>query len=380
MLEKWRIKENLDLREEVNLCKMNINVLESMKDWVRVIDKDGNILFMNKAMESFGNVKALEFRCSFEEDIITDDAVIPHSVSLTSLLTNKSFTSEILFLGKEYSVTSSPIFNENGQAFAAVEVFRDISAEVSIRRELFNANRRMVDDIEFSKSIQKQLLPKKGFFNNIEIDYFYRPSEDLSGDMFGVDIIDDDKIAFYICDVVGHGVSASLLTMFIKQNISALLSEGYGIYPNMLLNKLKKKFSELGLSSSVYATLFYGYYSRSKNTMVYANAGHNCMPILMRQNSYEKLIATGFPISDLFLGFDYEETEVKINLGDILVFYTDGLTEITNYSGEEFGVKRFEEAVTNDSTKIIENAVKAVDSFSWGQPDDDMAILLAKVG
>lgn len=379
MLEKWRIRESLDLKEEINLCKMNINVLESMKDWVRVIDKDGNILFMNKAMENFGNVKALEFRCSFEEDIITDEAIIPHSVSLTPLLTNKSYTNEILFLGKEYSVTSSPILDDDGTAIAAVEVFRDISAEASIRRELFNANRRMVDDIEFSKSIQKQLLPKKGYFNNVEIDYFYRPSEDLSGDMFGVDIIDDDKVAFYICDVVGHGVSASLLTMFIKQNISALLSEGYGIYPNMLLNKLKNKFSELGLSASVYATLFYGYYSKSKETMVYANAGHNCMPLLLRKNSYEKLEATGFPISDLFLGFDYEETEVKINLGETLVFYTDGLTEIKNYSGEEFGVQRFLEVVTKNKN-IIENAVKAVDSFSWGQPDDDMAILLAKVG
>lgn len=378
MLGKWKIEATKDLYEQVSYCALNVNVLESMKDWVRVIDKNGNILFINKSMSDYTNVNSLEYKCSFEEDVIGEDSVIPKSVSLTTLLTGRTITNEILFLGKEYSVRSSPIFNDDDEVFAAVEVFRNISEEVTVRRELYNANKKMVDDINFAKTIQKQLLPKKHDYANVKVDYFYKPSESLSGDMFGVVEIDSDRTGFYICDVVGHGVSASLLTMFIKQNLSSLINGGYGLYPNLLLNKMKEKFSELKLSPSVYATIFYGFYSKSTGEFVYANAGHNCIPLHLTDGEVNPLKAKGFPISDLFTGFVYEEHVTDLEAGDKIVFYTDGFTEAKNYKGEEFGLDRFLKIIKKDEN-IIENVVGAVEDFVWGNPDDDMALLLIEV-
>lgn len=377
-MENWRIPQGSDFREELDQCRLNINVLESMNDWVRVIDKAGNILFMNKIMEDFTNVKALEYRCSFEEDIISDKTLIPRSTSLTTLVTGKTMTSEIGFLSREYSVTSSPIVDSRGSTFAAVEVFRDITSELSIRKELFNANMRMRDDIDFAKTIQKQLLPRKKTYHNLDISYYYRPSEDLSGDLFGVNVLDDDKVGVFISDVVGHGVSAALLTMFLRQNISALVGEGYGIYPNLLLTKLKENFGDLGLAPSIYATVFYGYYSKSKGTLTYANGGHNCQPILIRDGRATHIEASGFPISDLFLAVDYREGKVKVKKGDKLVFYTDGVIETKNHEGNQYGLDRFIDILVKNDGQI-EEAVRDVYNYSWDGPEDDIAILLINV-
>lgn len=379
MLDKWKIDQEENLKEIANYCAININVLESMSEWVRVVDKKGHILFMNKSMTRDNNIKALEYRCSFDEDIMTKNSSIPMSISLRTLITGETYTEDLNFLGRDYSVTASPIIDEMGQVFASVEVFRDVSEEMRIRKELYQANKRMKKDIRFAKTIQSQLLPKKKNINNLAIDFYYRPSEDLSGDMFDVTRIDDDRVGFYICDVVGHGVSASLLTMFIKQNISALISEGYGIYPSSLLNNLKSKFSELGLDPSVYATIFYGFYSRQNEEICFANAGHNCTPIIYKEGDISYLEASGFPITDLFLNKDYEEEKISLKKGDTLYLYTDGISEIKNYRGEEFGRAGLIRALGKPG-RPIENILKDMRDFSWTRQEDDIALLQIRVG
>lgn len=379
MLDKWKIDQEENLIEIANYCAININVLESMSEWVRVVDKKGHILFMNKSMTRDNNIKALEYRCSFDEDIMTKNSSIPMSISLRTLITGETYTEDLNFLGRDYSVTASPIIDEMGQIFASVEVFRDVSEEMRIRKELYQANKRMKKDIRFAKTIQSQLLPKKKNINNLDIDFYYRPSEDLSGDMFDVTRIDDDRVGFYICDVVGHGVSASLLTMFIKQNISALISEGYGIYPSSLLNNLKSKFSELGLDPSVYATIFYGFYSRQNEEICFANAGHNCTPIIYKDGDFSYLEASGFPITDLFLNTDYEEEKISLKKGDTLYLYTDGISEIKNYRGEEFGRNGLIRALGKPG-RPIENILRDMRDFSWTRQEDDIALLQIKVG
>lgn len=378
MLEKWKIDQPEILADQANYCAININILESMNDWVRVIDREGNILFMNRSMSEESNIKALEYRCSFDEDIIRGNTLIPRSVSLSTLISNKTFNHDLRFLGREYSVTSSPVLDEEGNVTAAVEVFRDISEEVVMKKELYSTYGKMVEDINFAKNIQKQLLPKKDTYNNIEIDYYYMPSEELSGDMFGVSRIDDDRVGFYICDVVGHGVSASLLTMFINQNISALISEGFGIYPSALLNSLKKKFIALNLAPSTYATLFYGYYSKYDNTLTYANAGHNCMPIIKSKEGIRTLDAKGFPICDLFEGKDYSEHTEVLEKGDELYFYTDGITEIKDYRSQEFGLSRLMDII-EEGGGTIDRLLTSLNNFAWGSPEDDIAFLMARV-
>ncbi|MDO5718282.1 MAG: SpoIIE family protein phosphatase [Tissierellia bacterium] len=370
----------VDLKDKhrIELCELNIQVLESMDDWVRVIDKDGIVIFINKSMKESCNTHKPNFKCSFDTDIFMGDSVIPRSVSLITLLTKKNFVKEIIFMGREYSVKSSPIVDDKGEVVAAVEVFRDISSETHIKRELFNANKRMLDDLKFARSIQTQLLPEKGMTGPIEVDYYYKPSEQLSGDLFDVIRIDKDKVGVYICDVVGHGVGASMLTMFIKQTMMAIIQEIGGTSPSKILYELRHRFGQMKLAENLYFTLFYGIYDHSRREFSYSNAGHNCCPILKLKNDYKILETNGVPICDVFKEMRYNEDRLKLSKGDKLIFYTDGFTEPKNYDKEEFGIDRFiKSLMVNDD--IIENVVGDVIRFSWGEINDDMAIMVATI-
>src|SRR5699024_6036638 len=108
----------------------------------------------------------------------------------------------------------------------------------------------------FAKKIQMSILPKKGVFGPLKIDYLYRPSEILSGDMFDIHKIDDEHIGIYISDVVGHGVSASIMTMFIRQTMESIMKDT--LSPSDAISNLHKSFLDLNLDDENYFTLFYG--------------------------------------------------------------------------------------------------------------------------
>ncbi len=355
------------------VCGLNMQVLEAMTDWVRVVDSEGKVIFANPAMRRDCEMEELG-QASFERDLNIGQAFVPQSISLMTLLTSINFMKEISFKGRDFSVKSSPVLKD-GEVVAAVEVFRDISQENQAKKVLIKANRRMRDELNFATRVQKSLLPKKGLHGNLQVDYFYEPSEQLSGDLFDVVKIDDSHTGVYICDVVGHGVGASMLTMFIKQNVASILSHYAYTDPATLLYELRERFSELDLGYDRYFSIFYGVYNREDMTFTYSNAGHNCAPVLKNGEDYKVLRATGSPISDVFKDMRYKEYVQELEPTSKLVFYTDGFTEATNIEGVEFGMNRFINSVMRDGD-IVENVVGDVVDFNWGENDDDMAILV----
>lgn len=364
---------------KINQAFINVKLLEAMDDWVRVIDKLGNIIFVNKVMKDKCKIKALVHRVSFDQDLVMADAVIPKSVSLMTILTKKSFVKEITFMGKDFSVSTSPILDDEGEIIYVVEVFRDISTENHIKRELFNTNRRMTDDLKMARQIQSKLLPDQGkIVGGVKVDYFYEPSEHLSGDIFDVINIDRDRVGIYMCDVVGHGVGASLLTMFVKQSMMSIIQEFESTSPSRILYELRNRFTDMNLSDNIYLTIFVGIYSKSASKFVFANAGHNCSPILKTKDSVKLLESTGAPICEILKEMTYTEKSVDIEKGDKLIFYTDGFVEITNYEKEEFGLERFLKSIKMDGD-IIKNTVGKVIEFNWGEAEDDMALMVATI-
>lgn len=366
------------IRTELDHLMLNLQVLEAMDDWVRVIDADGRILFQNQSMKDALKSQDLE-KCSFDCNILYGESECPKSVSFMTFLSKKTFNKEILFRNKEFSVKSSPILDEEGNVLAAVEVFRDISIETHVRRELFNANRRMTDDIKFARRIQTQLLPDKGRFGNLHIDYYYEPSEQLSGDLFDIIYVEDNKVGIYICDVVGHGVTASMMTMFIKQTMRAILEQHGASSPSKILYELRSRFGEMRLAENLYFTIFYGLYDTKTHEFQYSNAGHICQPILLRDQQHEVLESSGVPICDLFKELPYGEKSVFLKPGDRLVFYTDGITETKNFDRVEFGRDNFVNALLTNLDQPIENVIYEVGRYRWGEVKDDMAIMIATI-
>ena len=353
---------------------LNYHVLESMADWVRVVDSDGIIFYANRAMKE-----------SLGDDLIGKKCYKVHGkkepcgfcISRRSIEAKETVQKEEIIDGKFFSVKSSPVLDSDGNAIAAVEVFRDVTRERKLELELIEKNRKMSKDLLFAKRLQRRILPKKGIYHTLKIDYLYKPSEMLSGDMFDIYYIDEENIGIYICDVVGHGITASMMTMFVRQTMRSIKDDI--LSPSICLTELHKRFVALGLEADKYFTIFYGVYNVKNNHFKYANAGHNCVPIKYNSQELKLLKTNGFPISLIFNEIYYDENDIKLNKGDNILFYTDGITEVKNTEGLEFGVERVVSTVKNNNDNVLNAIVKNVENFRWGEQKDDFAMVLVEV-
>ncbi len=350
---------------------LNYHVLDGMADWVRVVDSSGSILFANKIMKEHFGQDMVGKECYL---IHEDNKRCSFCISNISILTGEVVQKEEIIDGKYYSVKSSPISNGEGQIFAAVEVFRDVTRERKLEIELIERNKKMRKDLEFAKRIQEKILPKKGNLDCINLDYIYRPSEMLSGDMFDVFHIDRDHIGIYISDVAGHGVAASMMTMFIRQTMRVL--KGDILSPSQALSELHGRFALLNLDVDKYFTIFYGVLDTRTGDFTYANGGHNCIPIKFGHSGIELLQISGFPIALLGEEMYYDEKKIKLLKGDKILFYTDGITEIKDSDGKEFGVEGVLNTITQAPANILKEIEENVIDHNYGEQEDDFAVVL----
>lgn len=368
-------KDNLVNKETIRDYEiLNYHVLEGMADWVRVIDKNGIIIYANKSMkqdlgEDIIGMKCYETHCRVKE--------CNFCITQRSISTGEIVQKEEKINGNYYSVKSSPVKNINGEIVAAVEVFRNITRERKLELELISKNKKMNKDLQFAKRIQEKILPKKGVRESVSLDYIYKPSEVLSGDMFDMFNIDKDNIGIYISDVAGKGVAASMMTMFIRQTMRVMKDEFKS--PAMAMTELHKRFLSLNLESNNYFTIFYGIYNRNTGMFKYVNAGHNCMPIKYNDHTMDLLENKGYPITSLFDKIVYEEKEIQLNTGDKILFYTDGITEARNSCGKEFGIQGLLDILKSHPEDILNLVEDKIINHSWGEQQDDFAIVLLEV-
>lgn len=368
---------NIDSAEmALDYFQLNYHVLESIADWVRVIDEEGIVIYANKSMKDDLGYDIIGKKCY---EVICNVEVCDTCITRRSMDTGEVIQKEEVIKGKTYSVKSSPVKDSKGIIIASVEVFRNVSRERKLELELINKNKKMNDDLEFSKRLQQRILPKKGKIQNVKIDYTYKPSETLSGDMFDLYEIDEENVGVYVSDVVGNGVSASLMTMFVRQTMR--LMNDNPTKASHVLRELHKRFLTLGLEAEYYFTIFFGIFNTRTKKLKYVNAGHNCMPIRynLQEGRMDIIENKGYPISSLFKEIKFEEKEIQIYTGDKILFYTDGVTEARDYSGREFGLERLKGVIRKDPKNILASLEGAVFNHSFGEIDDDFALLLLEV-
>jgi phosphoserine phosphatase RsbU/P len=201
---------------------------------------------------------------------------------------------------------------------------------------------RLETQLEVARQVQLELLPARDpTLEGFDISAYNFPTEEVSGDYYDWVQIYDDQIGIVIADVSGKGVPAALLMAFLRASLRAASHIGYA--PQVSMSKVNYLLWE-SIERNQFVTAFYGILDATNRTLAYSNAGHN-PPMLIEVDGTAHFEERGGVPLGMFRDSRYYEYYATIAPGQILVLYTDGVTEATNPSGEEYGRDRLADAV-----------------------------------
>jgi sigma-B regulation protein RsbU (phosphoserine phosphatase) len=283
----------------------------------------------------------------------------------------------------DYSLVETEIGPEDGKYLAVM--LEDISEKRNIERKANAHLRKYHADVNMAGQIQKSILPKDGsYWDLVRLSSIYLPAEYLSGDTYDIVRLSDDEALMYIADVSGHGIQASLLTMFINEKIRAN-GDAARNGLDVLLAEILRGYKDLGVDAMMYISVLCCKYSKSRGELSIANAGHNCYPLILRSGGRtEEAPVRGMPISMISDEGSFEEEIIGISPGDRLLLYTDGIVE--EYSkieksifGTE-GVRRVAEASAGLSGKgLAERVVAEAAKYAMLTATDDRTLMVAEM-
>jgi phosphoserine phosphatase RsbU/P len=286
----------------------------------------------------------------------------------------------LLFLGRGLVQGSALV--TWGLTFGATTVVAVLLVSLYRVQLQLQASRRQLArkeaELSFALEVQRALFPRQlPRENGMEFAAVCIPARGISGDYYDVMQFPDGRLVFAIADISGKGISAAIL----MANLQALLRTfaSTGIPPAEVCARLNHHLHQV-TDSSKFATFFYGEWNVAERRLSYVNAGHNT-PVLLGSMNGRKLSEGGVPLG-LFPCPEFQTGEVTLQPADLLVLYSDGITEATSKSGEEFGDGRLQAEIEKHSAKSpaeIQAAVlEAVRGWSGDEPEDDMTLLMAR--
>ena len=253
---------------------------------------------------------------------------------------------------------------------------------------------RLQAELALALEVQEQLYPKSApILKTLRVTGMCQPARMVSGDYYDYQKVAGSQLAFAIGDVAGKGISAALLMASIQSAMRMELRatvdlaaathmpmNGFRLSTARMVSELNQQLHAT-TSAEKYATFCIAVYDDDSGQLTYTNAGH-LPPILIHEGSPIRLDVNGLVVG-AFPFAKYDESQVRLQSGDLLVCFTDGITEPENEYGEMFGEDRLVELVTKnvdrDESAIIQAVMDAVRQWT-GAPElfDDMTLLLAR--
>ena len=234
------------------------------------------------------------------------------------------------------------------------------------------------DDLELAAQIQNGLLPQPTMkIDGWEVAFHYEPASLVSGDYCDVITSSDESFHFMVGDVSGKGVAASMLMAHLQAMFRTLVSIKLPLA--QILERASSVFCESTLPSH-YATLVCGNV-RPDGLVQISNAGH-LPPLVVRNGNVRRIDATGLPIG-MFSAEKFSVTEFQMERGDVLLLFTDGLSEALGEDGSEFGEQRTAKLLELNHNlsprQLIGTLVTAIQSFrNGGKVTDDLTLMAIK--
>lgn len=257
---------------------------------------------------------------------------------------------------------------------------------------LEDANKKMRRDLTAAAEIQRALLPER-FFNQegVSVAWLLQACDELAGDTLNVIRLDEDHIGFYVLDVSGHGVQASLLSVTLHHWLSADPDRGILRYnrptarsetrivpPHIVAQELNEQFP-MNPETNQYFTMLYGILTLSSGELRYVTAGHPPLIHMPRQGAAYQPTSISSPIG-FFPKTSYETESLTLKRGDRLFLFSDGLIETWNEAEELFGSERLLSAVEASRREVIESSIKSIakEAQHWHQSShlqDDLTLM-----
>jgi sigma-B regulation protein RsbU (phosphoserine phosphatase) len=259
--------------------------------------------------------------------------------------------------------------------------FNQMAGDLERHEALAVEQERLRRELELSRLIQTEMLPRTPLQSGpAEIGGISIPAREVGGDFFNYFVLPDGRLALLVGDVSGKGVSAALLMANIQATLRALLP--YETDLARLADRLDRDLDR-NTPGSVYLTLFVGILETDGRLLRYVNAGHDPQFLLRTAGGLEQLSSTGMPIA-LYAGQGYRDAQVRLEPGDLVFFYTDGLVETENERGEMFGTDRLQQILSARHAESIDAVLHQVEAQVIGfrghaEPFDDATMMVLRI-
>ena len=243
--------------------------------------------------------------------------------------------------------------------------------------------RQLEGELELSQVVQRSLLPQRiPSISGFDISAFSRPAQIVSGDYFDFLQFKDGTHGLVVADVSGHGVSAGMLMSSLQMAFHTLASENSS--PSEVLERINHIYLH-NINFSTFVTIFFANFDPRSKVLSYANAGHN-PPLVYRPSRKQDqwLMPTGAAVG-LLEYFNVRPASIQLVAGDILLLYTDGVTEALNPQGDEqFGTERLAAVIRQNEHLPAEGLTgkirEALYEFTQGSLlVDDVTLVVSRV-
>ncbi len=243
------------------------------------------------------------------------------------------------------------------------------------------ANVRMSRELEIAGQIQNSFLPESvPSMQGWELTANLVPARQTSGDFYDFVELDNGRLAIIIADVADKGTGAALY-MALSRTLIRTYAMAHPDHPEIALQLANERIL-IDTKSDQFVTVFLGILDTQNKTMIYANAGHNPAYLFSQNTAVQSLGNTGIPLG-MFEGMQWKRNSVDFASGDVLVMYTDGVTEAQNSLEDEFGEQRLIDIVTNgmengrSAVQIEKEILSAIEDFVGNAPQfDDITLLM----
>jgi len=240
--------------------------------------------------------------------------------------------------------------------------------------------KRLQAQLEIARQVQLELLPDNDpVINNFDVSAYVFTAEEVSGDYYDWVKVFEDQIGIVVADAVGKGIPAALLMSFLRASLRSCVQIGYA--PHIAFSKVSQLLRD-SIEDNQFITAIYGILDSTNKTFVFSNAGHN-PPLLMKPDGEYRYVEYGDTPLGMFDESHYHQHFIRFERGQVMVIYTDGITEATNPNGEEYGedrlAKRVLDGIDLSARQLIDHIRKGVDDFTESKfLNDDGTLFIVK--